>query len=190
MPRVYSHDFNRYFTPKYTIANNVKIGSGLGNEYFKRTNYSTLYDQAQQEQKQFSQIPTAKDGEGIVDTVANIGKTALDFANKNKELLSAVGSIAGAASQISRAADSAKQLEAIKRIQQIRQLNMKDEDRPNDNKEVKTDSQHINESYVHHTNPEKHESVKVTIKIRNNNKVNNSNHEHLHVESYRKDHAR
>ena len=137
MPRVYSHDFNRYFTPKYTIANNVKIGSGLGNEYFRRTNYSTLYDQAHEEEKQFSQIPTTKDGEGIVDTVANIGKTALDFANKNKELLSAVGSIAGAASQISRAADSAKQLEAIKRIQQIRQLNMKDEDRPNDNKEVK-----------------------------------------------------
>ena len=47
----------------------------------------------------------------------------------------------------------------------------------NDNKGVKTDSQYVNESYIHRTNPEKHEAVKVTIKIRNNNKVNNSTFE-------------
>ena len=44
----------------------------------------------------------------------------------------------------------------------------------NDNKEVKAYSQYVNKSYIHHTNPEKHEAVKVTIKIRNNNKVNNT----------------
>ena len=65
----------------------------------------------------------------------------LDFANKNKGLISAVGSIATAANQISKASDSAKQLDAIKRIQKIRELSIKDQDRPNDNNLVKKNTE-------------------------------------------------
>ena len=50
-----------------------------------------------------------------------ICKTALNFANDNKKLISAVGSIAGAPSQISRANESAKQLEAINKIKHLRE---------------------------------------------------------------------
>ena len=126
MPRVYANDYQKYFHPTYTFAN--KTGDGLGNEYFKRMNYSTMYNRAQ-----VNDI----EGNGIFDTVLTLGKTAIDFTGKNKELLSAIGNIASATSQISRASESAKQLEAIKRIQQIRELNQKDENRPNDNSEVK-----------------------------------------------------
>ena len=120
MPRVYDFDYRRYHTPSYTIAN--EVNNGLGNEYFKRTNYLTSTDRAAENEKQFSTVKvTPKEGEGIVDTVLNVGKTALNFAKNNKELISAVGSIAGAASQISRAEESAKQLEAIKKIRDIRE---------------------------------------------------------------------
>ena len=50
----------------------------------------------------------------------NLGKTALNLAKDNKELILAVGSIAGAASQISRAQESAQQLAAIQKIKDIR----------------------------------------------------------------------
>ena len=102
MPRVYESDYQNYIQPKYTIANEIKhTGEGVGCEYFRRN-------------------PSSKSGQGLVDSVLNIGKTALNFAKDNKELISAVGSVAGAASQISRAQESAQQLAAIKRIQDIR----------------------------------------------------------------------
>ena len=121
MPQVYDYDYRRYVTPKYTIANELRhTGNGLGNEYFRPTNYSTFYDRANEKEKQFGQETTPKEGEGIVDTVLNVGKTALNFAKDNKALISAVGSIAGAASQISRAHEASKQLAAIQRIRDIR----------------------------------------------------------------------
>ena len=102
MPRVYESDYHRYIHPKYTIANEIRhSGEGIGNEYFRRTRPITT-------------------GDGLVDTALNLGKTALNLAKDNKELISAVGSIAGAASQISRAQESAKQLEAIQKIKEIR----------------------------------------------------------------------
>ena len=102
MPRVYDTDYHHYIQPKYTIANEIKhTGEGVGREYFRRN-------------------PTIKTGEGIIDSAINIGKTALNLAKDNKELISAVGSIAGAATQISRAQESARQLEAIQRIKDIR----------------------------------------------------------------------
>ena len=106
MPRVYYYDFHRYHTPSFTVANEVKHdGSGMGSGYFKAS---------------------YKEGSGIIDSALNIGKTAINFAKDNKELISAIGSIAGAASQISRAEESAKQLDAIRRISDIRQRNIKD----------------------------------------------------------------
>ena len=102
MPRVYDSDYQNYIQPKYTIANEIKhTGEGMGNEYFHRKH-------------------PIKHGQGLVDSAINIGKTALNFAKDNKELISAVGSIAGAASQISRAQESAQQLAAIQRIKDIR----------------------------------------------------------------------
>ena len=102
MPRIYESDFQNYIHPKYTIANEIKhIGEGVGREYFRKTS-------------------SVKSGEGLVDSAINIGKTALNFAKDNKELISAVGSIAGAASQISRAQESAQQLAAIQKIKDIR----------------------------------------------------------------------
>ena len=98
MPRVYESDYHRYIQPKYTIANEIRhCGEGIGNEYFHRTR-------------------PIKTGDGLVDTALNLGKTALNLAKDNKELISAVGSIAGAASQISRAQESAQQLAAIQKI--------------------------------------------------------------------------
>ena len=121
MPQVYDYDYRRYVTPKYTIANELRhTGNGLGNEYFRRTNYSTFYDKANEREKQFGQETTHKEGEGIVDTVLNVGKTALNFAKDNKEIISAIGSLAGAASQISRAHEASKQLAAIQRIRELR----------------------------------------------------------------------
>ena len=102
MLRVYESDYHRYIHPKYTIANEIKHSSdGIGNEYFQRTR-------------------PLKKGEGLVDSALNLGKTALNLAKDNKELISAVGSIAGAASQISRAQESAQQLTAIQKIRDIR----------------------------------------------------------------------
>ena len=102
MPRVYDTDYQNYIQPKYKIANEIKhTGEGVGREYFKR--------------KQ-----PVKHGEGLIDTALNVGKTALNFAKDNKELISAVGSIARAASQISRAQESAQQLAAIQKIKDIR----------------------------------------------------------------------
>ena len=104
MTRVYEFDYRRYFSPSHTVANEIRhSGNGLGNEYFRSTNYV---------------MP--KEGEGIVDSVLSLGKTALNFANNNKGLISAIGSVAGAASQISRASETAKQLEALNRIKEIR----------------------------------------------------------------------
>ena len=102
MPRVYDTDYHNYIQPKYTIANEIiHSGEGMGNEYFRRNR-------------------SIKTGEGLVDSALNLGKTALNFAKDNKELISAVGSIAGAASQISRAQESAQQLAAIQKIKDIR----------------------------------------------------------------------
>ena len=102
MPKVYDTDYQNYIQPKYTIANEIKhTGEGDGREYF-HSNHSI------------------KTGEGLVDSAINIGKNALNFAKDNKELISAVGSIASAASQISRAQESAQQLAAIQRIKDIR----------------------------------------------------------------------
>ena len=99
MPRVYESDYHRYIQPKYTIANEIRhSGEGVGNEYFHRTR-------------------PIKTGDGLVDAAL---KTALNLAKDNKELISAVGSIAGAASQISRAQESAQQLAAIQKIKDIR----------------------------------------------------------------------
>lgn len=121
MPRVYEYDFRRYVTPKYTVANELRhTGNGLGNEYFRRTNYATNYDRANEFEKQFSQITTPKEGEGIIDSALNIGKTAFNFAKDNKELISAIGSVASAVNQISRAQEASKQLAAIQRIRDIR----------------------------------------------------------------------
>ena len=64
-----------------TLKRSEHRGSGIGSEYFHVG--------------------------GIVDTALNLGKTALNLAKDIKELISAVGSIAGAASQISRAQESA-----------------------------------------------------------------------------------
>ena len=105
MPRVYEYDYRRYYIPSYTIAN--EVGSGLGNEYFRKTNYLTSYDRATKDEKQFGAVKVSPtEGEGIIDTALNVGKTALQFAKDNKELISALGTIAGAASQISRANES------------------------------------------------------------------------------------
>ena len=102
MPRVYDTDYYNYIQPKYTIANEIRhSGEGIENEYFHRNR-------------------SIKDGDGLVDSALNIGKTALNFAKDNKELISAVGSIAGAASQISRAQESTQQLAAIQKIKDIR----------------------------------------------------------------------
>ena len=88
--------------PKYTIANEIRhSGEGIGNEYFRMNR-------------------SIKTGEDLIDSALNLGKTALNFAKDNKELISAVGSIAGAASQISRAQESAQQLAAIQKIKDIR----------------------------------------------------------------------
>ena len=57
-----------------------------------------------------------KKGDGFVNTTLNLGKTAPNLAKANKELISAVGSMARAASQISRVQESAKQLAAIQKI--------------------------------------------------------------------------
>ena len=58
MPRVYDYDFNRYYSPSFTVANEVRhAGSGLGSGYFKT-------------------IPK-KEGKGIIDSALNIGKTAM-----------------------------------------------------------------------------------------------------------------
>ena len=121
MPRVYDYDFRHYVQPKYRVANEPRhTGNGLGNEYFRATNYSTFYDMANEKEKQFDQETDVKEGEGIIDTALNVGKTAINFAKNNKELISAIGSVAGAASQISRAQEASKQLEAIQRIRDIR----------------------------------------------------------------------
>ena len=100
--RVYDTYYHRYIHPKYTIANEIRhSGEGIGIEYFRRTR-------------------PIKTGEALVDSAFNIGKTALNLAKDNEELISAVGSIAGAVSQISRAQESAKQLAAIQTIKDIR----------------------------------------------------------------------
>ena len=73
MPRVYESDYHRYIQPKYTIANEIRHrGEGIGNEYFRRTR-------------------PIKTGDGLVDSALNLGKTALNLAKDNKELISAVG---------------------------------------------------------------------------------------------------
>jgi len=142
MPRVYASDYKKYFPQK--IITYPMTGMNIGNEYYKPSHYSTIYDRMHEEEKTFSETPTSKEGEGIVDSALNIGKTAVDFATKNKELISAIGSIAGAASQISRASDSAKQLDAIKRIREIRSRNNdeavepKIRDTPNDNSKIQS----------------------------------------------------
>ena len=89
MSQVYENDYHNYIQPKYTIANEIRhSGEGRGNEYFRRNR-------------------SIKMGEGLIDSALILGKTALNLTKDNKELISAVGSIAGAASQISRAQESA-----------------------------------------------------------------------------------
>ena len=144
MPRIYENDYYRFISPKFTFGNKSEK---VGNEYFRRNNYSSLLDRAQEQEKQFTETTVKTEGEGIVDSALNIGKTALNFAKDNKELISVIGSVAGAASQISKAADTARQLDAIKRIQAIRNERLQDNnlsiaprkiaDTPNDNKMIK-----------------------------------------------------
>ena len=125
MTRVYDFDYRRYFSPSHTIANEIRhSGNGLGNEYFRSTNYAVSYDRGNEIEKQFNSTTTPKEGEGIVDSILNVGKTAINLAKDNKELISAVGSIAGAVSQISKANESAQQLAAMKRIKSIRDANL------------------------------------------------------------------
>lgn len=72
-----------------------------------------------EEKKEFSYTPLPKEGERIIDTVTSLGRTAIDIASMNKKLIIAISNVAGADSQISKASDTAKQLDAIQRTRNI-----------------------------------------------------------------------
>ena len=61
MTRVYDFDYRRYFSPSHTVGNELRhSGNGLGNEYFRSTNYLTSYDRANESENNLTILPHLK----------------------------------------------------------------------------------------------------------------------------------
>lgn len=106
MSRIYPHNRHIFLNPGKVIVNQKKHE---GREYFHKDSSNADLE-----------LEKNYVGDGLIDSIANVAKTGVDFIKNNKEIIGTVAGIAGAAGAIARARESSKQLEQLKKIGEIR----------------------------------------------------------------------